>query len=133
MGNVMADNRYTEFTVRDDKGVEHTYSTFANVEYPCADMWKGKKPTAYLPGEFFYRTGSVSVNSDGRTFRGDQMNYYLGAYGGHRTRGEDLIGPDPAGENKFSPFGPVLMNRGNPDGIADGVIYLLEPADMRGS
>ena len=96
-------------------------------------MWRGRKPTTFLPGEFFYRTGSVSVNEDGDIVRGDQMNYYLGAYGSRRTRGEDLLGPDPTGKNKFSPFGPVFRDRGNPDGIADGVIYLLEPADMRGS
>jgi hypothetical protein len=130
MGNVMADNRYTEFTIRDEKGIEYTYPTFANVEYPCADMWKGKKPTAFLPGEFFYRTGNREI-IDGRDIRGDLCDYYLGAYGGSHTRGEDRLGPDPTGRNEFSPFSSVHINLGNPDGIPDGIIIMLEPADMR--
>jgi hypothetical protein len=128
MGNVMADNRYTEFTVRDDKGVEHTYPTFASVNYPFHDLWETNKPKPFLPGEFFYRSYSLPVNENG-VEREDIETYMLGAYGAIRTKGKDVIGPDPTGVNDVTPFGAEPNMYGNPNGIRDSIILVLVPAE----
>jgi hypothetical protein len=126
MGNVMADNRYTEFTVRDDKGVEHTYPTFANVNYPFSDIWESNVPKPFLPGEFFYRSRSVKVIVDG-VAHDEVQDYMLGGYGSIRTKGKDVIGPDPTGENLVTPFGAGPKDYGNPNGIRDSIILVLTP------
>jgi hypothetical protein len=123
-GNVMADKRYTKFTIADSKGVEHAYPTFADVAYPCSDMWKRRKPTAYLPGEFFYRSRSLKV-SDGSKVSEDSQDYMLGGYGHISTKGNDVIGPDPTKVNLVTPFGVGANDYGNPNGILDGVILVL--------
>jgi hypothetical protein len=128
MGNVLADNRYTEFTVRDDKGVEHTYPTFANVNYPFHDLWETDRPKPFLPGEFFYRSYSLPVIENG-VEREDIEAYMLGAYGSIRTKGKDVIGPDPTGVNDVTPFGAAPNMYGNPNGIRDGIILVLTPGE----
>ncbi len=125
-GNVMADNRYTEFTIRDDKGVEHTYPTFANVNYPFSDIWKTDKPKPFLPGEFFYRSYSLPVIEKG-VEREDIETYMLGAYGSIHTKGKDVIGPDPTDVNDVTPFGAAPNMYGNPNGIRDSIILVLTP------
>ncbi len=131
MGNVMADTRYTEFTIRDSKGVEHTYPTFADVNYPCSDMWKSRKPTEFRPGEFFYRSRSVLV-TDGTTSGELIEDYMLGGYGSARNKSKDVIGPDPTGVNEVSPYGidtHGVLDYGNPNGIRDSVILVLVPGE----
>jgi hypothetical protein len=127
----MADVRFTQFTVKDAQGVEHVYPTFANVDYPCSDMWKTNKPTPYLPGEFFYCAFPEKV-LDGGVMRDEISIYMLGGYGSIRTKGKDVSGPDPTGVNKVSPYAPDkhgVMAYGNPNGIKDGVILVLVPAE----
>jgi hypothetical protein len=126
MGNVMADKRYTEFTITDSKGNEQTYPTFADVAYPCSDMWKKRRPIAYLPGDFFYRTRSANVVENG-VERDVIQDYMLGVYGSTHTKGKDVIGPDPTDVNDVTPFGAAPNMYGNPDGICDGVILVLRP------
>jgi hypothetical protein len=126
MGNVMADKRYTEFTITDSKGLKHTYPTFADVAYPCSDMWKKRRPIAYLPGDFFYRTRSANVVENG-VEREVIQDYMLGVYGSIHNKGKDVIGPDPTGENLVTPFGASPKGHGNPNGIRDGIILVLTP------
>jgi hypothetical protein len=128
MGNVMADKRYTEFTVRDDKGVEHTYLTFADVDYPFYDLWETNKPNPFIPGEFFYRSRSVKVIVNG-VAHDEVQDYMLGGYGAIRTKGKDVIGPDPIGVNDVTPFGVAPNMYGNPNGIRDSIILVLVPAE----
>jgi hypothetical protein len=134
MGNVMADERFTEFTTRDTKGVEHTYPTFANVNYPCSDMWKVKKPIDFLRGNFFYRSRRLPVlieDESGETHtRFLIKDYMLGVYGDMSSKGDDVIGPDPTGDNLVTPFGldkDGILGYGNPNGIKDGIILVLMP------
>lgn len=126
MGNVMADYRRSTFAIIDSKGVRYEYPTYCNILYPCSDMWKTDKPTPFLPGEFFYRSRSVKVIENGME-REEIQDYMLGAYGAIRTKGKDVIGPDPTGENLVTPFGIGPKDYGNPNGIRDGVILVLTP------
>ena len=131
MGNVMADVRFTQFTVKDSKGIEHTYPTFADVQYPCSDIWRDKRQSSFLPGEFFYRVLPENVMVGG-VMREEIRIYMLGAYGGFEDKGKDVIGPDSTGVNKVTPFAPDghgEMAYGNPNKIADGIILVLVPAE----
>lgn len=108
MGNVMADPRFDEFTVTDPAtGNEVTKHTWADVEYEFWDMWIGDKPLPYLPGHFFYKSngpatsGGIEFNPGGEPFDislnqvtvpGSIDCYILGAYGGIREKGKDVLG-----------------------------------------
>lgn len=135
MGNVMADKRYATFTL---PGATEPTRTYAEIEYPCADFWpKGAhEPQPFLPGMFFYRsqsrTAQVSKEGGGWEVREMTDSYILGAYGGLRTKGKDVIGPDATGLNAFSPFGGGAGDEsvyGNPNGIRDGIILVLTPGE----
>ena len=103
MGNVLADFRYTEFTVFGDDGAQSVFPTYADVEYPCFDMWTSNHPTPFLPGEFFYKVAGVVVvagpeEAERAKFEPVQASvtelYMLGGYGSIRTRGIDVLGPE---------------------------------------
>jgi hypothetical protein len=127
MGNVMPDERYKKFTVRDPLGAEHTYSTFADVKYPCSDIWAADQPTIFLNGQFFYRSRSSKAADGGRD---EVRDYILGAYGSNHTKGKDVIGADPTGANLVTPFGAGPKEYGNPNGIQDSVILVLTPGEF---
>ena len=106
MGNVLADFRYTEFTVFGDDGAQSVFPTYADVEYPFFDLWPegAKKPRPFLPGEFFYKSvGEITVtNGTGSQDLSSEpvipplTEYYmLGGYGSVHTKGKDAIGPEP--------------------------------------
>jgi len=135
MGNVMADKRYATFTL---PGATEAVRTYADIEYTCADLWPrgAKEPNPFLPGMFFYRSQSMLalVGGEGAEPQMREMvdSYILGAYGGLRTKGKDVIGPDATGRNSFSPFGGGAADEsvfGNPNGIRDAVILVLTPGE----
>ncbi len=135
MGNVMADRRYAMFTL---PRAAEPVRTYADTEYPCADFWPedAAEPKPFLPGMFFYRSQShpmlVSEGNAEPQIREPVGSYILGAYGGLRTKGKDVIGPDASGRNAFSPFGGRAGDDsvfGNPDGIRDAVILVLTPPE----
>jgi len=120
MGNVLADFRYPEFAVTDAQGERVTYPSYADCGYPFYDLWpKGaRKPRPFLPGMFFYKSGGgydVSVIAKwqadpSRPVLSVSSEYYmLGYYGTARTRGRDLLGPEP--DLVF--FVPSATSKGN--------------------
>jgi len=124
MGNVIADKRYPD--------------TYAEYGYPFYDLWETNKPKPFIPGEFFYRSRSIPVifnAEDGkRQITHEVQDYMLGGYGSIRTKGRDIFGPDPTGENEVSPFGlnnHSVMDYGNPNGIRDSIILVLVPGEDR--
>ncbi len=125
MGSVIADNRYP--------------GTYADFGYSFYDMWETNKPRPFLPGEFFYRSRSVLVSTrdedDQQLITEEVQDYMLGGYGSIRTKGRDIFGPDPTGENEVSPFGlndHGVMDYGNPNGIRDSIILVLVPEEDTG-
>ena len=141
MGSILADFRYTEVTVFGEDGGESVFPIYADFGYPFYDIWETNKPHPFMPGEFFYRSRSVPVISaaeDGAQQVTDEVrDYMLGGYGSIRTKGRDILGPDPTGENEVSPFGSNkhgVMDYGNPNGIRDSIILVLvPPEDTRGA
>jgi len=123
MGSVIADNRYP--------------GTYADFGYPYYDLWEmdSTKPHPFIPGEFFYRSRSVLVsthNEDDRQLITEEVqDYMLGAYGSIRTKGRDIFGPDPTGENEVSPFSAGGAY-GNTNGIRDSIILVLVPGEDTG-
>jgi hypothetical protein len=122
MGSVIADNRYP--------------GSYADFGYPFYDTYEkgNNKPRPFLPGEFFYRSSSVPIIVNAENGNGQIMHevqdYMLGGYGSIRTRGRDIFGPDPTGENEVSPFS-AEGEYGNPNGIRDSIILVLTPEDDR--
>src|ERR1043165_4078282 len=63
-------------------------------------MWSGNKPLPYLPGQFFYKAvgpiiASGNNSADSAPIIPTEMDQYmLGGYGGIRTKGHDVLGPE---------------------------------------
>lgn len=102
-GNVLADYRFTEYLVVDQaQGIQYPRRTYANVPYLFWDLWRSNKPNPFLPGEFFYKSAGVIVAANAGSV--DENNpilptvteiYMLGGYGAIRTKGRDILGPEP--------------------------------------
>jgi len=122
MGSVLADPRYraAEYMTGPDGGMTES-PTYADVEYEFWDMWHGNKPLPYMPGHFFYKglvpvIATEELNSVATAFLPLTTDLYmLCAYGGIRTKGQDVLGPEQAltlpmprppspGENTASEF-----------------------------
>lgn len=97
----------------------------------CYSAWGGgeigERKLPFLPGMFFYKEWSDSV--DGTS------HFVLGAYGSFYDEGYDILGPAPEGflvaSDKSGNGSPLRLNEegrlvvGNPDGKPDGVVYVL--------
>lgn len=105
MGSVLADPRFREWT--HVSGMPRTrpvsLPTFADVEYDFWDTWAKRPVKRWLPGEFFYKgmgpivaVGGPDVKSDNDLILPTEIDgYIMGAYGGIRTAGKDVLGPEP--------------------------------------
>ncbi len=74
--------------------------TWANIEYQFWDMWIGNKPLPFLPGQFFYKSvgpiiaiGNESADTE-PIIPTEMDQYMLGGFGGIRTKGKDVLGPE---------------------------------------
>ncbi len=160
-GNVLADPRYVKWDSKSGKaGQSGNMPTYADVEYRFWDMWKSDKPDPFLPGQFFYKSaGALAAKDDVPSQSGpvcpkDATLYMLGAYGGIREKGKDILGEETAaaggtlwpwtrsqlsdGKNG-SPYSatssapdPTFWKHdhdqwlyGNPNGVRDGLIIVL--------
>ncbi len=103
MGNVLADLRFINYVVTDrSTGRQITFNSYADQEYKFWDMWRANKPNPFLPGEFFYKSAGPVMVARESTFRADEPviptsidQYMLGGYGAIRTKGKDILGPEP--------------------------------------
>jgi type II secretory pathway pseudopilin PulG len=103
MGNVSCDYRYPTFKATSPDGTVAKYPTGADFEgYPFFDVWTGRKPKFYLPGEFFYKSMGPVMAADPDEVDKDHPiqpvevdQYIMGAYGSLHTRGFDVLGPEP--------------------------------------
>lgn len=135
-GNVLGDRRYSDFTVFTADGASTVYPTYADMDYHAYDIWETNRPQPFFPGEFFYRSSPLNagepVPMDGALPSGIARSYMLGGYGAIRTKGKDVLGPDPFGVNDASPYGiddNGLLRYGNPNGIRDAIILVLVPGE----
>lgn len=110
----------------------------ADVTYPCWDVWKNNKATNPLPGQFIYSasgpliavgSGAAKGQSSSPILPLEMDSYVLAAFGGPKTKGKD--GLDATGNPFRIPNLPVqppggAISAGNPDGICDGIIIMLE-------
>ena len=102
MGSVLGDFRYPSFVVTDPSGIKIILRSYADIEYPFFDIWQSDGPKSFLPGNFFYKSmgpmvlapGSV-IAPQGPVLPLNNDMYILGAYGSTRTRGKDILGPEP--------------------------------------
>jgi type II secretory pathway pseudopilin PulG len=153
MGNVLADPRYTKWNMKTGKAGVGNQPTYADMEYQFWDMWAGKKPLPYLPGQFFYKSAGkltqkeAAKSSNQPVIPGWTMKYILGGYGSVRTKGKDVLGDElpiqvegkelwvwtrsslgGKGGSPFSPASDDSMNQlsyENPNGVRDALIILL--------
>lgn len=103
MGSVLADYRFERYVVIDrTTGQQRTFFTRANHEYRFWDLWRTNKPNPFLPGEFFYKSAGPVVVASGASFGPNDRvvptsieQYMLGGYGAIRTKGKDILGPEP--------------------------------------
>jgi type II secretory pathway pseudopilin PulG len=90
MGAVLADPRFRRL----DDGTR----TYADIEYEFWDMWIGDPPLPYLPGEFFYKSMGPLLAWDPQApnpvLPSEIDEYIMGAYGGIRTKGKDILGDE---------------------------------------
>lgn len=98
MGQVLCDPRYP---LRVAEGGGAPVETGATVEYRYWDIWAGAKPAPFLPGEFFYKSWSGVLYPERPDFRAKPADsvppaqlYHLGAYGGPRSKGMDVLGDE---------------------------------------
>ena len=101
-GNVLADYRFTQYvTVDQSTGTQSTRRSYCDIEYRFWDLWQSNKPNPFLPGEFFYKSAGVIVAANrnidvNRPILPTVVEYYmLGGYGAIRTKGRDVLGPEP--------------------------------------
>lgn len=101
MGSVLADPRFQEWTyvIPASNSTQPRY-TRADVEYEFWDMWEGNKPLPYLPGQFFYKGNGPIIAIGGNDAETEPIlpteidSYMLGAYGGIRSKGKDILGTE---------------------------------------
>jgi prepilin-type N-terminal cleavage/methylation domain-containing protein len=101
MGSVLCDPRFVRWIYTDlNTGNQEEEYTWANIEYQFWDMWIGNKPLPYLPGQFFYKGAGPIVAIGGNDAASDPIlpteidQYMMGGYGGIRTKGKDVLGPE---------------------------------------
>lgn len=131
MGSVLGDPR------RGMIGDEHTW---ADVDFGAWDIWETNTPKPFLPGQFFYSgigpeiwVGQAQAEKAeaGELILPTEIDQYIvGAYGGIRTKGKDILGDDAAGNGGFPwtvthPAQQVEIQYGNPNGIRDAIILVL--------
>lgn len=103
MGNVSADLRFTEYVASAPGVAPVTQESFADFYgYRFYDLWYGNRPKLYLPGEFFYKSNGPIIAADpsvidiNRPIQPVEIDQYiLGGYGSIRTKGSDVLGPEP--------------------------------------
>ena len=103
MGNVSADFRFPEFQSNAPGQTPQIEASQANFPgYRFYDLWWGNRPKLYLPGEFFYKSNgpiivadpdSIDANRPIQPVEVDQ--YIMGGYGSIRSKGSDVLGPEP--------------------------------------
>ncbi len=102
-GNVLADYRFREYVVINQaEGTQDTMRSYANIPYLFWDLWRSNKPNPFLPGEFFYKSSGVIVVANESSVDATRPIvptvtelYMLGGYGAIRTKGRDILGPEP--------------------------------------
>jgi len=103
MGNVSADFRFPYF-ISSAPGQapfeEQSYADFYG--YRFYDLWWGNRPKLYLPGEFFYKSNGPIIAADPNSIDSDRPiqpveidQYIMGGYGSIRSKGSDVLGPEP--------------------------------------
>lgn len=119
MGNVSADFRFKEFQYNAPGQTPTVRESFADFPgYRFYDLWWGNRPKLYLPGEFFYKSNGPIIAADPDSI--DATNpiqpieidqYIMGGYGSIRSKGSDVLGPEPliiAFSTTKLPGGPQL-------------------------
>jgi Tfp pilus assembly protein PilE len=120
MGQVLCDARWLTWNYIDPlKGQAQEMNTWSNVQYDFYDAWLASHPHPYLPGGFMYKSfGEVAPKAKGAPKRSkldldprfnpnrlekpddatiplNLNDYMLSAWGGLRTKGQDLLGEEP--------------------------------------
>jgi prepilin-type N-terminal cleavage/methylation domain-containing protein len=122
MGQTLCDARWLTWAYQDqDRNKLLERNTWSNVQYEFYDLWIGNQHRPHLPGSFFYKSageivppgknrlpksgtithgngGVVNTNKknvDQATFPLNLTSYMLGAWGGSRTKGLDMLGEEP--------------------------------------
>jgi type II secretory pathway pseudopilin PulG len=135
MGQVLGDPRFKQAGGAPGSVGDITAETCAGVTYPYWDIWAGRKPKPFLPGEFFYRSSApipVAGNAEpalAAPAPGTRMetyiadSYVMGVYGGLRTKGKDAI--NSAGDPyRTQPEWPNNPSRGiQPSPVDNNVIF----------
>lgn len=118
MGSVLAEPRFGELRMRDaHSDTVRKIQSYSDVQYSFWDTQQTSKAGRYLPGEFFYKGAGPLIFAElvGMPSRlpsaldSEQApllpieidTYLLGAYGGLKDKGEDVLGP----EQPFRSFG----------------------------
>lgn len=165
MGQVLCEPRYPVWA--DPARPTLLHDSFANIGYQMWDLKAEAASFEFLSGEFFYKSaGLLTAARAAAVGYGVQQplrpeyadTYMLGAYGGMRTKGKDIIGderaltgfklpsgkpappvwpwtrstdsPDPAGSPYSAALdGPELLF-GNPNGIRDGIVLVLTTGEV---
>lgn len=106
MGQVLCDARFAKWNYVDGQaGAVEECDTWANIEYQFWDMWldpRGCEPyLPFSPGQFFYKCAGFVKQLDSNCGAAAPLppeavcEYMLGAYGGLRTKGSDVLGEEP--------------------------------------
>lgn len=103
MGNVSADLRFPEYVASAPGVAPVTNESYADFYgYRFYDLWWGNRPKLYLPGEFFYKSNGPIIAADASVIDSNRPiqpveidQYILGGYGSIRTKGADMLGPEP--------------------------------------
>jgi hypothetical protein len=152
---VLADPRFPRWDPATEKvGLDGAASTWADVEYRFWDLWEGRDPQPYLPGEFGYKSGGVYEEAQAVQSRTQPVapqaadQYMLMVYGPTSDKGKDILGdeqPLPAVGGELWPWTRSMSGvderggspyssdygldfepaYGNPNGIRDGLVLVL--------
>jgi len=103
MGQVLCDPRYPKWQYANPAtGELEPRDTWATVEYRMWDMWRNVRGKdswlAIAPGQFFYKSmGPLNVHTQSQQSPAVPAKidgYMLGVYGGVKTKGKDVLGPE---------------------------------------
>lgn len=120
LGQCLCDARWLQWNHSDPlTGVITPRNTWSNVQYEFYDAWAGSPARPYLPGAFLYKSCGALVpdikeqskrdygeidgegvvlprgERDEITYPLTNDNYILGAWGGARNKGYDILGEEP--------------------------------------
>jgi prepilin-type N-terminal cleavage/methylation domain-containing protein len=137
MGQCLCDARWLQWwRVDPDTRQTQPLYTWSNVEYEFYDAWAGPASRPYLPGSFMYKSmGELAPESspvserryaqvDGQTamipeddkdevfYPLELTDYELGAWGGTRTKGMDILGEEPLVLFSYTPRHSSSRNTG---------------------